>query len=223
MERKQHHKNKPSFEEIKFLIISEDSKSFPSYFKKVLHEFGFRPDTGNKRKILLRRTTTDPKRSISVEIERNITNCLNIVKHGKNQSENFNKIYCVFDYLKNGTDASYKNAMSTDIPKNIIRINSVPSYELWLLLHFTNSSRQFHGDHELIKLLKETIRSTTNNKNFNYSKSEMSDDLFELLKTRLESAVKNAKNLEKENKITGKESSSSTKIYQLIEDFKNIF
>ncbi len=108
--KKNRHKSNASFEEIKILIISEDSKSFLVYFEKVLDGLGFRWD---KKEKLFRKTVFGPKRSIEIEIK-NITNCLKNVEQAIAQSKEFTKIYCVFDYLKNGKDESYKKAFGLE-------------------------------------------------------------------------------------------------------------
>lgn len=214
--KKNRHKSNAGFEEIKILIISEDSKSFLVYFEKVLYGFGFRWD---KKEKLFRGTVFNPKRSIEIEIK-NITNCLKNVESAIAQSEEFTKIYCVFDYLKNGKDESYKKALGLKTPKNVVRINSVPSYEFWLLLHFLKTSKQFLDNDGVIKDLENEVRKHL--KNFKYSKSQMSDEFFRLLESKISVATKNAKLLEKENKEVGNIRPSSTKIYQLIEEIRLI-
>lgn len=101
------------------LVTSEDKKSFPDYFKRVLDGLGFKPDRMDK---VLRRAMTEdekPIKQISLKIE-NITNPLENVQQGKLQSDNFSKVCCVFDYLKNENDSSYKSVMSTKIPDNVV-------------------------------------------------------------------------------------------------------
>ena len=76
---------------------------------------------------------------------------------------------------------------------------------------------------EVIKDLETEVRKDKDlGKNFKYSKSEMSDEFFRLLGEKIGVATKNADFLEKQNKITGNIHSSSTKIYQLIEEIRLI-
>ncbi len=74
---------------------------------------------------------------------------------------------------------------------------------------------------EVIKDLETEVRKDLG-KNFKYSKSEMPDEFFRLLEKRIGVATKNAKLLEEENKKVGNIHSSSTKIYQLIEEIRLI-
>ncbi len=74
---------------------------------------------------------------------------------------------------------------------------------------------------EVIKDLETEVRKDLG-KNFKYSKSQMSDEFFRLLERKIGVATKNADFLEKQNKITGNIHSSSTKIYQLIEEIRLI-
>jgi hypothetical protein len=180
--KKNRHKSNTSFEEIKILIISEDSKSFLVYFEKVLDGFGIKRDKGYKKERLFRKVVVGPKRSIEVRMQ-NITNCLKNVEFAIAQSEEFTKIYCVFDYLKNGKDESYKRALGLKIPQNVERVNSVPSYEFWLLLHFLKTSKQFLDNDGVIKDLETEVRKFLG-KNFEYSKSQMSEEFFRLLEEK---------------------------------------
>jgi hypothetical protein len=218
MARIEHHKNKSGFQEKKILIVSEDSKSFPSYFKKILEEFGFQYV---RKDDLFRKTNSQSRESIIVKIE-HIDNCLKVVSHADSQSKKFYRVYCIFDDLRNQKDCSYEKAISFKTKENVVKINSSPSYEFWLVLHFSKSDAGYLNDEKLIKKLEELVRKIGGKKDFKYSKSDFPNHLFELVLERLPDAIKNAKAIEKSNLKTNAKS-PSTKIYQLIEDFKNEF
>jgi hypothetical protein len=112
--------------------------------------------------------------------------------------------------------------MSLKIEPNVVRINSAPSYEFWLLLHFSSSAAQYLDNDKLIKTLEGLIRKVCRRTGFKYDKSQFSDELFDFVSERLSSAIKNAKAIEKSNIKTGS-TTPSTKIYQLVEDFQNDF
>lgn len=214
---------KPPFQEKKILIISEDEKSFPSYFEKILCEFGFKSDgkTTNKNDKLFIKVRPEPEHHdrISVTIRYCSSNPLVIVNHGNSESENFDKVYCVFDKLKNYGDNSYKNAMSKAMKQNVIRINSAPNYEFWLILHFIKSDAEYKNDNAVIKKLEELVRKETGKKKFEYKKSGLQKELSKIVIEKLPDAIKHAKAIEKSNKATNS-SEPCTKIYQLIEDFQ---
>jgi len=209
----------------KILIISEDKKSFPSYFgKMLLDEFEFKngkklPDK-NSQLFVKVRVEPEHRDQIFTTIRYcGSSNPLKIVKHGNSESKNFDKVYCVFDKLKNGTDASYNNAMSHVMKPNVIRINSAPNYEFWLILHFTPSGAEYQDDDAAIKKLEELVRKETGKDKFKYKKSELQKELSKIVIEKLPDAIKRAKTIEKSNKDTNS-SEPCTKIYQLIEDFK---
>ena len=205
----------------RILIISEDLKSFPAYFKRMLlEEFRFQYDKKGKVFIKVRPEFKD---RIIVDIKFvGSSNCLKIVQHANSESKNFFKIYCVFDELKNQNDSSYKKSLDLESKSNVSKIVSVPSYEFWLLLHFSRSDAGFNNNDELIKKLEGLIRKEIGKKSFKYSKAEFSDELFDCTALKLPDAIKNAKEIEKSNIKTGSKG-PSTKIYQLIEDFQNNF
>lgn len=140
------------------------------------------------------------------------SNSISIVKHGNLESENFDKIYCVFD--KNPNDNIYIDAMSLPIKSNVVRINSAPSYEFWLILHFTPSNAGFLNNDKLFKKLEELIRKETGNRKFKYPKSHFPKELSEIVISKLSDAIKNAKKIEKLNSQDGS-GEPCTKIYQL--------
>jgi hypothetical protein len=117
-------------------------------------------------------------------------------------------IWCVFDCDENTDDSiskAYKNA-----GKSINMCLSNPSFELWFLLHFSyvDTSLQNEG---LIELLKRQIAG--------YSKNS---DYFQALEPLTDTAVKNAKRLEKLHLDNGTDlnstqSNPSTQVYRIIE------
>jgi len=217
---------KSPFKIKKILIISEDEKSFPSYFEKILDKFGFqtsRKDSKKNNKVFIK-TRPEPEHhdQIFTTIHYFSSNPLSIVKHGNSESSNFDKIYCVFDKLKNYGDNSYRDAMRYNLEPNVVRINSAPSYEFWLLLHFTKSSAGFLNNDKLIEKLEELVREKTGNEKFKYPKSGLPKELSKVVIEKLPNAIKHAKSIEESNKATNSVE-PCTKIYQLIEYFQNNF
>lgn len=222
MSREENQRKTLSIQNKKILILSEDSKSFPDYFRKMLRDpNGFRFGYAKKEN-LYKKVRPEQNDVIIVEVGHVDTNCLKIIKHANSLSKDYHMIYCVFDELKNQKDLSYKEAMNLNIPDNVIRINSAPSYEFWVFMHFSNSSAQYLDNDKLIKALENTVRKESGKKDFKYNKSECSDVLFDLMINKLPHAIKHSKAVEKSNAKTGSKS-PLTKIYQLIEDFQNEF
>lgn len=223
MARREIGKNK-SDQDTKILIISEDLKSFPSYFEFLLREFRFgsgpKPELSRRNDRLLVKRKSNNER-IFAHIRYVGSNPLTIVEKGNLEAENFDKIYCVFDSLKNGKDTSYKDAMKLKTQNNVIKINSAPNYEFWLILHFTDSSAGYLNDGKAIKKLEELIRKETGNKKFKYSKSEFPKELKNFVIEKLPDAIKRAKKIEQLN-YQNNCAEPCTKIYQLIEDIQEM-
>lgn len=176
----------------KMLIICEGEKTEPMYFKN------YRTPQNNVDVIPIPSSRKDVG---------------SIVKFAKKKLEDLDikggdSIWCVFDCDKNTDESistSYKNA-----GKSINMCFSNPSFELWFLLHFsyTDASLQNEG---LIELLKRQIAD--------YSKSS---DYFQTLEPLTDTAVKNAKKLEKLHLDNGTDlnstqSNPSTQVYRIIE------
>ena len=214
---------KPTFAEKKILIISEDEKSFPSYFKKMLlnkFEFKNHRDSKKNNKVFIKtRPEPEHRDQIFTTIRYFSSNPLRIVDHGNSESKNFDKVYCVFDKLKNCGDNTYKDAMSCSMKPNVVRINSAPNYEFWLILHFIKSDAAYKDDNAAIKKLNELVRKETGKEKFEYDKSGLQKELSKIVIEKLPEAIKRAKAIEKSNKTTNSVE-PCTKIYQLIEDFQ---
>ena len=113
--------------------------------------------------------------------------------------------------------------MRLPLKSNVDRINSDPSYEFWLIMHFTDSRVEYKNDDAAIEKLEELVRKKTGNKKFKYSKkSAFPKELSKVVIEKLPDAIKNAKKIEKLNSQDGS-TEPFTKIYELIEYFQNNF
>ena len=112
--------------------------------------------------------------------------------------------------------------MNCKMEKNVVRINSAPNYEFWLILHFTDSSAEYRNDPEAIKKLEKLVRAATGNQKFKYLKSGLPKELHKFAIEKLPDAIKRAKKIEELNRQDGT-TEPFTKIYQLMEDFQNNF
>jgi len=209
---------------IKILILCEDKKSFRVYIEKICNKLGYKGSLknyfynkkGNYNIYIKKAKNTDP---------------LGIVKQAKEELErkNYDIVYCVFDKdgHVNGRLDNYNKAMNNKT-KNLIKINSVPCSETFLLLHFKETTKLFKNPDELIKYLEKEIRKIPRYKNFKYDKAKLFDEkmknsskesFLDFLFSRMEIAKKNVKQLDKVNKQTDSDN-PSTKIPKLIEDLE---
>ena len=118
-------------------------------------------------------------------------------------SGEYDRIYCIFD---RDDHANYDLAVQriAEYPKKIFAINSVPCFEVWILLHFKYSSSPFSRtgmESACDKFLREG-RSTY--------------FIFDLLKGQLDTAIDNAKRLEAENATTNSDN-PGTQMHHLVE------
>lgn len=153
-------------------------------------------------------TCTDP-----INIVKNTLRYMSINDISK---ENGDKIYCVFDgdYNENGKDKQLeiKEAIKIAQENGIEVILSVPSFEIWFLLHFKYTTRCFSSNDELTEYLKRFIPNYDKNMN-----------VFSDLEGMMNNAINNSKKLKKhfnineKDYISSNEYNPSTDVYKVIE------
>jgi len=121
----------------------------------------------------------------------------------------YDVVFCVIDGDVLG---SKKEIDKKAGQKGVTAIVSRPCFELWFLLHYKYTNREFHDCGELIsKELLKFIPDYEKSKRYHSKKS-----FYAILKTSLETAILNAGRLENENKNNNKPTGTSTDIYKLI-------
>lgn len=116
----------------KILIVCEGEKTEPNYFEGAREYYELntvnvevRGDCGS-----------DPMSIVSFAKQR--------YREEKDAGDSFDQIYCVFDKDGHATYARAIDALTSATPKDTyFTINSVPSFEYWLLLHFVYSTRPY--------------------------------------------------------------------------------
>lgn len=147
LERKQN--KRASYDRI--LIVCEGEKTEPLYFDEI-RQF-YRLSTTN---IKVRQSDygTQPQKVVDFAIDE----CL--------KTKRWEHVYCVFDrddhpgfhnalQSVSAIDQKYKNDLKQ--PIRFTAIPSIPSFELWLLLHFDCITREIHRD-EVVSLLRQPNR-----------------------------------------------------------------
>ncbi|MEI8384698.1 MAG: RloB family protein [Nitrosomonadaceae bacterium] len=147
LERKQN--KRASYDRI--MIVCEGEKTEPLYFDEI-RQF-YRLSTTN---IKVRQSDygTQPQKVVDFAIEE----CL--------KTKRWEHVYCVFDRDDHpgfhnalqsvaAIDQKYKNDLKQ--PIRFAAIPSIPSFELWLLLHFDCITREIHRD-EVVSLLRQPNR-----------------------------------------------------------------
>jgi hypothetical protein len=121
----------------------------------------------------------------------------------------YDAVFCVIggDVLGNKEDTGKKARR-----KGVTAIVSRPCFELWFLLHYKYTGREFHNCGELIsKELLKFIPDYEKSKRYHAKKS-----FYIILKASLETAMLNAGRLENENMKNNKPTGTSTDIYKLV-------
>lgn len=118
------------------------------------------------------------------------------------KSNVYDSIWCVFDRDVSTTE-KIENLESKALKKGIKIADSLPAFEIWFLLHYTIPKSSYLNQNKLIEELKKYIP--------NYVKVGNSK-AYSLLKSKLGTAMKNAKDLE------SKEYETYCNIYKIFED-----
>lgn len=180
-------------------IVCEDSKSSPSYFNELKKHF--RLNTAN--------IIVAPSKGSAP---------INVVDHAIAMAKNTHDIdyvACVFD---RDTHESYQRAVSfkpnpKDKSKPIYwAITSTPCYEIWLLLHFCYTTKAYNASGT--KSAGDNLTADLRKHLASYKKNAI--EWFGELINKLDTAIKNAKQLQKHNSST-KSTNPSTQIHELIE------
>ena len=96
--------------------------------------------------------------------------------------------FCFLDLdCDRGKERSLKEAENMARKHNINIIVSNPCFELWYICHYTSSPKNYSGSRELLRDMDRYIHG--------YSKSK--DGIYEITKTNIPNAMRNAENLEK--------------------------
>jgi len=223
------------------LILSEDSKSFIFYLAYFLTQFKVnkQKDNTDSSNILEKNKIksgshfyiyTKPKNNeqLKITIVSPGANCKTIVDKAKEikntKNSCFDRVYCVFDYSfrqgNKGNYEQYKQIISQEKElekQNIYIINSVPSYEYWLLTHFKECGKSFSSDKKLITELEEIIKCK-----YEKNKADFFETLFEdKYKKFLEEAILRCKKQQEQNlQNEAPDNNPSSKIYKIIEYIK---
>jgi hypothetical protein len=183
------------------LIVCEGKKTEPYYINDFREEKKL-----NKNSVQVIGHGKEPMALVNYAIE----------KYSKYRD--YDKIYCVFDQDEHIKYQSALDEIKLHQQKGIPihAIISIPCFELWLLLHFEFSTRAYRkegkksaGD-QLCSKLKEFIPD--------YTKGHQK--IYDITKSNLAIAVKNAKIIADQQSING--DNPSTNFFQLIEDLTKL-
>lgn len=190
----------------KLLIVCEGEKTEPNYFEGAREHYSLntvnvevRGDCGS-----------DPMSIVNFAKQR--------YREAKDAGDPFDEIYCVFDKDGHGTYARAIDTLASAAPKDTyFTINSVPSFEYWLLLHFVFSTRPYTAlpsnspGNQVLTELKGYIPD--------YEKGRRT--IFTELIEQLEQAKNYAKRALQESE-RNQTDNPSTRVHELIEVLQNL-
>jgi len=189
------------------LIVCEGKKTEPYYFRGLCQDLRLNP-----KNVVIedRKSGLDPKRLVTFAVE--------TFKKGRD----FDRVYCVFDKDKH---ASYNDALEKIRATRLAggatlhAITSVPCFEIWLLLHFTYTTRPFStaGDDSDCALVIEELDRKGRIRGY----EKGSTGIFQAISYKLEKAIRNAEKLEDFHK-TSQTDNPSTKVHKLVKYLKSM-
>ena len=177
------------------LIVCEGEKTEPNYFRE------------------LRDTLKLNSANIEITGDTGGSSPMDVVNYGFDHYLNYDRTFCVFD---KDCHANYQAALDKVRSKRQKKghrldvVVSVPCFELWLLLHFRYTTKNFATGHgsiceQVIADLKKDMPG--------YAKGEKG--LFRQLKGRQAAAIANAKQLARYCRKSGTDH-PSTQVHQLV-------
>jgi hypothetical protein len=189
------------------LIVCEGKKTEPYYFRGLCQDLRLNP-----KNVVIedRKSGLDPKSLVMFTVET------------FKKDKDFDHVFCVFDKDKH---ASYTAALDQIRATRLAGgaalhpITSVPCFEIWLLLHFTYTTRPFSvaGNDSNCALVIDAL--DRKGRILGYEKG--SEDIFQTISDKLETAVRNAEMLEEFHK-TSQTDNPSTKVHELVQYLKSL-
>lgn len=187
------------------LIACEGAKTEPHYFDWIRMRLRL-----NRENVVIadKKTGLDPMSLVEYALE------------AYRSDGDFNRIYCVFDRDKHTTyGAAVDRIRAVRLPRGtkILAAQSVPAFEIWLLLHFVYTTRQCEAPLEasncdlVIRELRNYIPG--------YDKGRK--EFLPYLEGRTELAIEHARRLEQFHQTSGTDN-PSTKVHELIEYLKGL-
>ena len=187
------------------LIVCEGEKTEPAYLADLIQSLGL---SSADVRVCGKECGSDPK---SIYLY-----AMDVFQ----QDGDYDTIFCVFDRDGHTTyDWAYKKILGTTLPgsKKVFCINSVPCFEYWLILHFSNTSAPIvsgggkSSGEKAVSELRKYIPS--------YGKGAVG--VYDSTKERMPEAIKRSKAVLVEGLKTGSEN-PLTFMHQLVEHLKKM-
>jgi hypothetical protein len=191
----------------RILIVCEGMKTEPHYFRGLCQDLRLNPAN-----VIIedKKSGLDPKSLVTFAIET------------FRKDKDFDHVFCVFDKDKHiYYTAALDKIRATRLTggATLHPITSVPCFEIWLLLHFTYTTRPFSaaGDDSNCELVIDGLGRRGRIQGY----EKGSKDIFMVLRDKLETAIRNAEKLEEFHK-TSRTDNPSTKVHHLVQYLKSL-
>lgn len=141
----------------------------------------------------------------------------------KKTEKQYDYIWCVYDYdviLKDDILEKVEKVKTQAIKKGICIADSLPSSEIWFLLHYKLPNKYYKDQYELIEELKKLKDKNGKDCLSNYEKG-MSGIYFKL-KDLTSEAIKNSHILASRNRDEENKNASFCNVYKIFEELKTI-
>ena len=193
------------------LIVSEGTKTEPIYFEKLVEH--------------LKLVTADIKVTGAKDScpQKVVQYAIGLYEETKDKKNAYDLVFCVID---KDSHVHYEDALleaKEYSPKNILYIiNSIPCFELWLLLHYTYTSKPYQkkgtkskGGKSICDVTKDELKKYL--PSYVKNISNLSDDELAHIfnDTTIQTAIKRSEQL-MEYCISGKTDNPSTKTHELV-------
>lgn len=145
---------------------------------------------------------------------------VNIVERAmlEQSRKDFDYIWCVFDLdTINENEQGYKTAVSDAKKNNIQLAESLPCFEIWYLLHFVFTTREFQNDKQVCKELCRHIKEYCKEQKYLKQKN-----LYSFLEDKIPTAINNCMKLEAFNKKENTSGGTKCDIYKIIRQIEDI-
>ncbi|MDF1614362.1 RloB family protein [Desulfurivibrio dismutans] len=187
------------------LIVCEGSKTEPHYLQELIDFYKL-----NTANIDVIGRGSDPQNVAEYAISRS------------REDQDYDRIYCVFDQDRHTSyQATLDKIRQTRLSKkrSLQAITSVPCFEIWLLLHFTYTTRQFGSGGPDSSICAEVITALRRKHLPKYDKGQ--HNVFRQLEPHLPKAMKNASQLREYNQTNGTDH-PSTQMDELVDYLRNL-
>jgi len=189
------------------LIVCEGKKTEPHYFRGLRLTLGLHPAN-----VIIedKKSGLDPKSLVTFAMET------------FKKNKDFEHVFCVFDKDKHVSyTAALDKIRATRLMGGVTlhAITSVPCFEIWLLLHYTYTTRPFStaGDDSNCELVIDELDRRGRIRGY----EKGSKDIFKVLHDKLKTAIHNAEKLEDFHK-TSQTDNPSTKVHHLVQYLKSL-